>query len=194
VLVGQDFRYSDADGVRVMHADTIPNTPWVVAVTTPTRLIDARARAFLGRATTFGLLLVVLGAGIAWLISRRLTRPLVQLESAAASMSNGAYAQRVAIVRDDEIGSLGHAFNVMADRVQHSHAELEERYETAQALATELELAPRTLTAARRSARATVRNSSTRRAQACRCAPGWITWWSSASSRPERATRPSAGA
>lgn len=48
-------------------------------------------------------------------LSQRILQPIEALTRAAHSMENGNLSQRVDIKRKDEIGSLAHAFNAMAD-------------------------------------------------------------------------------
>ena len=61
---------------------------------------------------------VLLAAGTGWLISRRLSRPLLQLTEATTHMAEGDLSVRAAINRRDEVGQLAHAFNHMAQQVE----------------------------------------------------------------------------
>lgn len=103
----------------------IPRTPWVVGVEFPLEVILAPVYAFVR-----GIALLALGAFVAalfvvWLMSRRITGPLMQLVTAAEGMSSGDYAQKVAIQNSDELGQLGRSFNVMAAEVAQSRRGLE---------------------------------------------------------------------
>jgi signal transduction histidine kinase len=59
--------------------------------------------------------LVVVGGATLW-FSRRLVRPIGQLADAANRFGSGDTAARAQLVRDDELGDLGKAFDDMADR------------------------------------------------------------------------------
>ncbi|MBC7814261.1 MAG: HAMP domain-containing protein [Burkholderiales bacterium] len=66
------------------------------------------------------LLVAVITAGIAMLLltiflTRRMVSPLEALTSAARQMEKGDLSQRVSVQSQDEIGTLAHAFNAMAD-------------------------------------------------------------------------------
>lgn len=61
---------------------------------------------------------VALAAVAGWLISRRMTVPLVALTSVTASMAGGDLSARAQVHREDEIGTLARSFNLMADRVE----------------------------------------------------------------------------
>ena len=73
-----------------------------------------------------GLVAVLIAAGLGWLWSRRLTRPLILVTAASDSMALGDLAARVEVDRADEIGRLGHSFNSMASRVQHTVSALQQ--------------------------------------------------------------------
>lgn len=79
-------------------------------------------------------LLVMMGIGILLLVSvtsllftRRLLRPLKQLENAALAFANGALTARADVPSGDEIGAVGAAFDEMASRsvkLLRAHEEL----------------------------------------------------------------------
>ena len=61
---------------------------------------------------------VVLAAAVGWLISLRLTRPLLDLTRVTQRMASGALGTRADVSRQDEVGQLAAAFNEMARRVE----------------------------------------------------------------------------
>jgi signal transduction histidine kinase len=61
---------------------------------------------------------VVLAASVGWLASRRLTQPLLALTAATSHMAAGDLSVRVNAQRQDELGTLGHSFDKMADQVE----------------------------------------------------------------------------
>lgn len=63
--------------------------------------------------------LAVLVAAVAgWLASRRLTKPLTTLTEVTQQMAAGDLSVRTQLNRRDELGTLGNAFNQMAQRIQ----------------------------------------------------------------------------
>ena len=68
--------------------------------------------------TTLFVGLVVLALTI--LLSRAILKPVLALTQAARRMEQGDLSQRVKVKRKDEIGDLAHAFNVMAEGLEHS--------------------------------------------------------------------------
>jgi signal transduction histidine kinase len=61
-----------------------------------------------------GLAAVILAALLGWLVSRRLTRPLLAITAASDSMARGDLRVRAPVDRADEIGRLAGSFNAMA--------------------------------------------------------------------------------
>ncbi len=61
---------------------------------------------------------VVLAAGVGWLISLRLTSPLLNLTRVTQRMASGDLGTRADVSRRDEVGQLATAFNEMAGRVE----------------------------------------------------------------------------
>ena len=118
----------DRPGGRVLaRARAIPGTPWVLMVEFPRALVLAPVRSFLMTELGIVTLLVVVGGLLAWLMGRRISGPLAEVTRAAETIAAGDLSTRVRSTREDEIGRLASAFNVMADHVQRSRDQLEER-------------------------------------------------------------------
>jgi signal transduction histidine kinase len=96
-----------------------------------------------------GIASVILAGGAGYIISRRLTAPLSQLEKAAHNMAAGEYWVRADVQRSDELGKLANAFNGMAHQVESTVTALRrfvadaahELHTPLTALRTDLELA-----------------------------------------------------
>ncbi|MBK5188185.1 MAG: HAMP domain-containing histidine kinase [Gemmatimonadaceae bacterium] len=120
--------YRDPTAGEMLGAQAgIPLTPWVVQIAMPRSVVLARPLAFLRRMSVIALITLVLGALLAWAISRQVTRPLAELTAATHDLSTGEYDRRVHIERGDELGRLGDAFNLMARRVSESRAASEQQ-------------------------------------------------------------------
>jgi two-component system OmpR family sensor kinase len=61
---------------------------------------------------------VLLAGAIGWLVSRRISAPLVELAGATTQMAQGNLSARAEVNRHDEIGALAHAFNEMAAQIE----------------------------------------------------------------------------
>ncbi|HTP08812.1 MAG TPA: HAMP domain-containing sensor histidine kinase [Anaerolineae bacterium] len=67
-----------------------------------------------------GSIAVALAAIVGWLISRRISKPIVALTQATAAMSEGDLSTRAQVMGRDEIGTLAQSFNEMADQVEET--------------------------------------------------------------------------
>jgi len=112
---------SFADKPPVIASTTpVTGTPYAIIAARPVGAILERPLATFRGLSALGLILVVLGGLLGWAMSRRLTRPLVELTGAAEALAQGEYTKRVQIGGTDEIGRLAAAFNRMAGQVQES--------------------------------------------------------------------------
>ncbi|OXM62599.1 sensor histidine kinase [Amycolatopsis vastitatis] len=66
----------------------------------------------------------VLGVGVAFLIGRRIRRPIKELSAAADELGAGALGTRVPVKGRDEVAALAESFNTMAARLGESIEEL----------------------------------------------------------------------
>jgi len=78
------------------------------------------------RAVGIATAIFLLGLGFIFIITARMTKPIERLTVAAKRIEAGDLQYRVAIDRDDEIGSLAKAFDQMAERLMQRERELKE--------------------------------------------------------------------
>ena len=76
-----------------------------------------------------GAVCIGLGLLLIALLVRRSLRPLQELQSAAAHIAEGNYAERAAVTSSDEVGALAQDFNAMAASVEQHIEELTETAE-----------------------------------------------------------------
>lgn len=120
----------DYDGHYVVAASRyLPIMGWGLVV----KMDASEALAPIYRVRAAGL--VILGLALltallgAMLFGRRVVTPLRILSRHAQDIADGRLDQRVSITGRDELGKLGDVFNVMAQRLQSSHADLERQVE-----------------------------------------------------------------
>ncbi|HUF50884.1 MAG TPA: ATP-binding protein [Longimicrobiales bacterium] len=121
------------------YATALQHAPWMLVSHMPMSGILARPDAVLRRLSAVALLLLLLGAVAAWLLSRTVTHPLRKLRAAADAIAAGDYSRRTQLTRTDEIGRVARSFDDMADRIDESHAQLAFQFREARTLARELE-------------------------------------------------------
>lgn len=105
----------------------VAGTPWVVLVDMPMADIEAPIHRFVGRIGLIAAIALLIGLAAAWITSRRITRPIVQLTDAATAIAAGDFTREVRIDRADELGQLGEAFGTMAAEVRQTRHTLEHR-------------------------------------------------------------------
>lgn len=110
-------------GELLASTSMIRGTPLVITVERPMSLILERPNATIRVIMLVGVVLAVVGAAFAWLISHQLVRPLGELTGAAEAMAHGEYSRRVKVGGSEEIDRLAAAFNRMAEQVQEASDE-----------------------------------------------------------------------
>ena len=129
-------------GVRSVGAEAqVKGTPYVYVAQAPEESIKVEPRATLRRIAVLSLILLATGVIITWALSRRITRPLVELTTAAEAIAQGDYQRRVTTsdATADEVMRLGNSFNRMASEVEASQNELASQIQEALAVSEQLE-------------------------------------------------------
>lgn len=138
-LPDSTFEAVAPSGERIIGAVArVDGTPNLVVLFVPRSIVLQRPDAFRRRIMMSGLIVLIAGTVAAWLLSRHVTRPLREVSQAADAVASGDYDQRVVVERDDELGRLGDAFNVMAERIGIARTELEQRVDDSMAMSDAL--------------------------------------------------------
>ena len=74
-----------------------------------------------------GVVIIVVMAMLAYILSKRLSRPIIKLRDAANEIANGNFEIRTNIKRGDEIGQLSSSFDTMAKKIQESLIAIRQR-------------------------------------------------------------------
>ncbi|MCX7902983.1 MAG: phosphate regulon sensor histidine kinase PhoR [Caloramator sp.] len=70
---------------------------------------------------------LILASSLAWVFLGKFIEPIRDLTKIATIISMGDYDKRIKIKTKDEIGQLGHSFNIMAARLQETILDLEDK-------------------------------------------------------------------
>ena len=114
---------------RIFYAP-LPNPGWSLGVAYPEKLLTAPLHALSERLVLIALLALLTGLLAAWILVRRMTRPLGELADAAQSIGEGNFNTPLPEAKGrDQIGRLTEAFQGM----QRALAEYLERFKTSTA-------------------------------------------------------------
>jgi diguanylate cyclase (GGDEF)-like protein/PAS domain S-box-containing protein len=97
--------------------------PWIVCVGLPTEVAFARVMHRLGWSALFTCVALLISFAIAWTLSGRIVGPLRQLRKDASALATGHLSHRTAVNTNDEVGTLGDAFNRMAEGLEERRQE-----------------------------------------------------------------------
>lgn len=75
---------------------------------------------------TSGIVLALLSAGIAWVVTRQVVRPVREAAAIASRYSDGHFDERMEDMGEDEIGQLASSFNSMAQSLSEKIEQMEE--------------------------------------------------------------------
>jgi two-component system, OmpR family, phosphate regulon sensor histidine kinase PhoR len=135
---GRAVRPSDSAGTPLVYAAVpVLDDGRVIGVL---RLALPRTDAMISEASTRGAMLAgsLLALGVAFgigiFVARRVTRPVLEMQSIARQMSEGNFAVRASVRSPDEIGVLGRSLNVMARRLREKIQDLAEERAKATAI------------------------------------------------------------
>lgn len=111
---------------RLLALTWIPELQWFVASTIDLETAQViEIRPLIPALSLFLTMFVILIACAAWLVEKRVLKPLRQLRKSAQAMAAGQYDVPLQISRQDEIGELSAAFGAMAQKVRNHTGELE---------------------------------------------------------------------
>jgi signal transduction histidine kinase len=123
----------------------VSGTPWSFSLEAPVTAVLAEPRATLRRLALISLIIAIVGVVATWLVSRRITYPLVALTSVSDAIARGDYDTRMPMHSGEwtrnEVARLSSTFNRMAGEIETTHRELEQQVEEALAVSQQLELA-----------------------------------------------------
>ena len=130
VLGGQGgaIRTRNFDGEDIVAGFApVPGTSWGLVTEESWASLTSSSQGY----QRFLLLLLALGAAVPTLFVivglKRIMRPVEELIGAAREVARGNFSQTIAAGSGDEIGELARQFNIMADALKESYAELEQR-------------------------------------------------------------------
>ena len=124
-LASGEMRYlRDGGGVLGIYMTTLDSGATLYTAYDVTDVFDARTRS-LARFFQMEAGLLIASAAAVWLLSRALTKRLSTVTEISLQIAGGAYGVRTHVTGEDEIGTLGRNFDVMAEKVAEQVDELQ---------------------------------------------------------------------
>jgi signal transduction histidine kinase/DNA-binding response OmpR family regulator len=116
---------NNASEVTLISFAPVPYLPWSIMISQPSSEVFAPVTDAARDSTILMAAMLLVTVLSAASLVRHVTQPLAELREAASSFSAGDLSRRVKLIRKDELGELGHAFNQMAAALAKRSAEVE---------------------------------------------------------------------
>ena len=97
---------------------------WFLCMGVSLHSIEKMKRKIILESVTWGGLILLLGCMISFLLSRKISKPIVQLARAAHDISQGKFDHEIPVSSSDEIAVLTGSFNQMTSSLSHFREEL----------------------------------------------------------------------
>lgn len=111
------------------YAKWIPSLKTGLVLEVPQTIVFQQVDALVPFTSLLITIAILVAAVLAFIGSRFLTRPLVQLAAKARRFANGDWSQRAPVNRSDEIGLLAASFNNMVEQISDLYRSMENRVE-----------------------------------------------------------------
>lgn len=110
--------FHDDRGIHWMIAITVPETAFMARINKNTRVTIALC-----------LIALIVAVLLSFFLARWVTTPLSNLKKAATALANGNWGYQIPDEGIEELSTLGHSFNTMADQIQGSFSTLKNKNE-----------------------------------------------------------------
>jgi len=121
------YEGTSLDGVRATaFFSRVPGTDWSMLIGVPQEALSGPSTRAAALMAALGLLVLAVGLATAWLVARRIARPVESLRQAAHALGAGQPA-RVRATGTDELDAVGEAMGAASERMRGATAELERR-------------------------------------------------------------------
>lgn len=116
-IIAEDYK-----GIKVIAAYRYliitPELSWVMVIKHAESDIYSPIRQYIRRRIIFLLIILFVIIWAIYFISKTITKPIIDLTNSADVIAKGDYSHGIKIASQDEIGSLTHAVNIMADSLK----------------------------------------------------------------------------
>ena len=121
------WQASGDDGVEKVYGfSTVPGSNWIAFASISADVVFAPAQRTVIHSSIFALVVALAVAVVAWMLSRRITRPIRDIAEAANAVAGGQIETRVRVQGPYEIEEVATQFNRMLDAREHAEGALRE--------------------------------------------------------------------
>jgi len=115
-----DFEYEYDGDTKLAFVAPIQETDWTLVITESKTAMLAPIVQLRNTIIMFALVILVVGAVVSYIISRRIAKPVMAANLMIKEINAGHLSDRLAIVSKDEVGELTQSLNQMADNLQNT--------------------------------------------------------------------------
>lgn len=119
--------YQREDKEDVFAATMCFKNGWILVVEMPTSIALGEMKYIQMYSVLLGALIILLALFPVGMLANKIVSPIKDLVSMAGSIGSGNFAERINITSSDEIGDLAKAINFMAEKLQKTYGDLEEK-------------------------------------------------------------------
>lgn len=116
---GRELVQTMEDKVEIFTPITInhSDTPWSINIIIPEKKFTAAAAKLIRNLIGIGILCMIAAIVALWFVAAGIARPVSKVVELAKEIANGDFSRRLNTTRQDEIGGLMHAMNMIADNL-----------------------------------------------------------------------------
>ncbi|AWW26105.1 methyl-accepting chemotaxis protein [Acetobacterium sp. KB-1] len=115
-----DFEYEYDGDTKLAFVAPIQETDWTLVITESKTAMLAPIVQLRNTIIMFALVILVVGAVVSYIISRRIAKPVMAANLLIKEINAGHLSDRLPIVSKDEVGELTQSLNQMADNLQNT--------------------------------------------------------------------------
>ncbi|MCO5236431.1 MAG: histidine kinase [Chitinophagaceae bacterium] len=132
---GGVFEYGSTEkNKRIGTFNYIKDTPWILVLEFPGSAFVYTSTQFFNWLLLSGLILIIAGFIVTWLLTRYITRPINALTGATAAVAKGNYPESVAVQGGEEVRKLVRSFNLMSEKLKDAQTTMEHQISEANQL------------------------------------------------------------
>ena len=112
------YSYQFQGTAKFMAFEKVPSTGWIIGITVPEADVYGELASLRNKYIVVNIVVILLMSGMAIILARKITNPIVELTEKAKRLADGDLNVRAEVSGQDEVAVLASAFNQMADNLR----------------------------------------------------------------------------